>query len=64
MQELYSTEEAAKAIGIAPETLRYYAWRYQHGIKVGGALVFSSRDIALIRDRRQAKQDRKQEKIQ
>ena len=61
MQELYSTEEAAKEVGIAPETLRYYAWRYQHGIKVGGALVFSSRDIALIRERRKAKEDRRKE---
>jgi DNA-binding transcriptional MerR regulator len=55
MKQLFSTDEAAMEIGIAPETLRYYAWRYQYGTKIGGTLIFSARDIELIRQQREEK---------
>ncbi len=51
--DMYSSEEAAKEIGIAPETLRYYAWRYKIGVKIGGTRIYNSRDIESVKRRRE-----------
>ena len=56
---MITTQEAAQKIGISPETVRYYAWRYHYGKKIGNTRIFSPQDIAEIMRRREERKEGK-----
>lgn len=53
--KLYSTKDAAKQIGIHPETLRYYAHKHGYGTMIGNNLMFTNDDIKAVKEKRESR---------
>lgn len=53
--KLYSTRDAAKQLGIHPETLRYYAHKHNYGMMIGNNLMFTAEDIKAVREKRESR---------